>query len=332
MNHARKIWPLFCGALFFGAMTAAAADFPSEPVRIVVPWAPGGFTDVFGRMVAEKMTKDLGQPVIVENKPGASGTMGSEQVSRAPANGYTLLLTTSDALVGNLNAADAHQVNPAANAKPGYDAVRDFTQITLMGTQPVLLAVGNDVPARNVAEFVAMSKAKPATVTYGSSGEGSAVHLAMEMFAAAAGIKLVHVPYKGINPALLDVVGGRVQSLLISFQSAGGTIKSGKLRPLAITSLTRSPLAPEIPTLSESGYPNFQLTLWYGVAGPRGLPNEVVVRLNKSIRTALAAPDLREKLTGSNTTPIGTTPEEARAFLSSEVARWSAAVRRARGG
>jgi tripartite-type tricarboxylate transporter receptor subunit TctC len=303
MKHLRI---LIC-TLLFACAAAAAADFPSEPVRIVVPWAPGGFTDVFGRMVAEKMTKDLGQPVIVENKPGASGTMGSEQVSRAQPNGYTLLLTTSDAMVGNLNAADAHQLNPAANAKPGYNVVRDFTQITLMGTQPVLLAVGNDVPARNVAEFVAMAKAKPGTVTYGSSGEGSAVHLAMEMFASAAGIKLLHIPYKGINPALLDVVGGRVHSLLISFQSAGGTIKGGKLRPLAITSLKRSPLAPEIPTLSESGYPNFQLT-------------------------ALAAPDLREKLTGSNTTPIGTSSEEARAFLNSEVARWSAAIRAARGG
>ncbi len=246
-------------------------------------------------------------------------------------NGYTLLLTTSDALVWNINVAEAHTSNPAANPKPTYDPVNDFTQIVLMGTQPVLLWVGNSVPARTVAEFVAMAKAKPGSVSYGSSGEGSAVHLAMEMFSAASGIKMIHVPYKGINPALMDLLGGQIQAVFLSLQGAGGNHKTGKLRALAITSLTRSALVPDVPTLAESGYPNFQLTLWYALAGPRGLPADVVDRLNQEVKAALSAPDVRERLISGNTTPIGSTPEESRVFLANEIAKWSGAVRAAKG-
>lgn len=313
----------------FAAPAALAADYPAQPVRIVVPWVAGGFTDVLGRMLAEKMTKSLGAPVIVDNKPGASGGIGSEFVSRAAPDGYNLLLTTSDALVWNVNLAEAHATDPRANPKPAYDPVQDFTQVSLMGTQPVLLCVGSQVPAKNLAEFVAMAKAKPGGVSYGSSGEGSAVHLAMEMFSAAAGIKMIHVPYKGINPALLDVLGGQVQALFISVQGGGANLKSGKLRPLAITSLSRSPLVPEVPTLAESGYPNFQLTLWYGIAGPKGMPQPIVDRLNQSIKAALAEPDVREKLLTGNTTPIGSTPEESQKFLMAEIQKWGAAVRAA---
>jgi tripartite-type tricarboxylate transporter receptor subunit TctC len=325
---------LLCAALapaLHVAPARAAADFPSQPIHIVVPWTAGGFTDVLGRMIAEKMTRSLGQPVVVDNKPGASGGIGSEYVSRAAPDGYTLLLTTSDALVYNVNVAESHALNPAANAKPPYDAIRDFTQVTLMGTQPVLFAVGGDVPARNVAEFVAMAKAKPGAVSYGSSGEGSAVHLAMEMFSTAAGIKMIHVPYKGINPALMDVLGGQVQALFISVQGAGGNLKTGKLRALAITSTSRSPLVPDVPTMAEAGYPNFQLTLWYGLAGPKGMPQDVVDKLNEAAKAALASPDVREKLVSGNTQPIGSTQEEARAFLASETAKWSQAVRASKG-
>ena len=306
-----------------------AADWPTQPVKIVVPWTAGGFTDVLGRMLAEKMAKSLGQPVIVENRPGASGGIGSEFVSRAAADGYTLLLTTSDALVYNVNVSVAHQSNPAANPKPEYDALRDFTQVGLIGTQPVLLWVGSQVPARNLTEFVTMAKTKPGVVSYGSSGEGSAVHLAMEMFSDAAGIRMIHVPYKGIAPAVNDVLGGQVHALFLSLQGAGGHFQSGKLRPLAITSLQRSPLAPDVPTMSESGYPNFQLTLWYGLAGPRGMPADVVARLNKAMKDAIADPEVRDRLTKGNTTPIGSSPEESRAFLESEIARWTTAVKSA---
>jgi len=326
MTLPRQLLRILLSCILACATVATAADYPTQPIRIVVPWVAGGFTDVLGRLLAEKMTKTMGQPVIVENKAGATGGIGSEFVSRAAPDGYTLLLTTSDALVWNVNVAKAHASDPAANAKPTYDPVQDFTQVVLIGTQPVLLFVGSEVPARTLSEFVAMARAKPGAVSFGSSGEGSAVHLGMEMFSAAAGIKLNHVPYKGINPALLDVIGGQVQSLFISLQGAGGYIKAGKLRPLAITSLTRSALAPEVPTLAESGYPNFQLTLWYGLAGPKGMPADIVDKLNKAVKAALNEPDVRERLTAGNTTVIGSTPDESRTFLVNETAKWGDAV------
>ncbi len=326
MTLPHKLLRILLSCTLAIAATAGAADYPTQPIHIVVPWAAGGFTDVLGRLIAEKMSKTLGQPVIVDNKPGATGGIGSEFVSRAAPDGYNLLLTTSDALVWNVNVAKAHESDPAKNAKPTYDPIKDFTQIIFMGTQPVLLFVGSDVPARNISEFVAMAKAKPGAVSFGSSGEGSAVHLGMEMFSATSGIKLNHVPYKGINPALLDVIGGQVQSLFISLQGGGAYMKAGKLRPLAITSLTRSPLAPDVPTLAESGYPGFQLTLWYGLAGPKGLPADVVDKLNRAGKAALNEPDVKERLTAGNTTVIGSTPAEAHAWLVSETAKWGDAV------
>jgi tripartite-type tricarboxylate transporter receptor subunit TctC len=190
--------------------------------------------------------------------------------------------------------------------------------------------VGSQVPAKSLAEFVSMAKAKPGEVSYGSSGEGSAVHLAMETFSTMAGIRMIHVPYKGINPALMDVLAGQVQGLFLSLQGAVGNIQSGKLRPLAITSLKRSPLAPDVPTMAESGYPDFQLTLWYEIVGPKGMPRDVVDKLNGAIKAALAEPDVHEKLTTGNTTVIGSTPEEARAFVQSELTRWNAAVKNAK--
>jgi tripartite-type tricarboxylate transporter receptor subunit TctC len=323
------------GALVLGLAVAAApavhaAGYPSQPIKIVVPWAAGGFTDVFGRLIADKLTKSLGQPVIVENKPGASGGIGSEYVSRAAPDGYTLLVHTSDTLVWNVGMVDKALTDPANNQKPGYDPLTDFTHITLMGTQPVLLLVGSQVPAKSVAEFVALAKSKPGEVSYGSSGEGTAVHLAMETFSSMAGIRMIHVPYKGINPALMDVLAGQVQALFLSVQGAGGNIKTGKLRPLAITSLKRSPLVPDVPTMAESGYPDFQLTLWYEIVGPKGMPKDVVDKLNAAIKAALAEPDVHEKLATGNTTVVGSSPEEARAFVQAELVRWNAAVKNAR--
>ena len=321
---------LVLGAFALASLGARAADWPAQPIKLIVPWAPGGFTDVFGRIVADKLTKSLGQPVIVENKPGASGGIGSEFVARAAPDGYTLLLHTSDTLVWNVGMADAYASDPAANQKPGYDPLRDFTHVTLMGTQPVLFLVGAHVQANTLAEFVTMAKAKPGIATYGSSGEGSAVHLAMETFSSQAGIKMIHVPYKGINPALMDVLAGQVQALFLSVQGAGGNIQTGKLKPLGITSLQRSALVPNVPTISESGYPDFQLTLWYEIVGPKGLPQDIVDKLNRAVKAALAEPDVKEKLVSGNTTVVGSSPDEARAFVTAETARWNAAVKNAK--
>jgi len=321
---------LLVGVLAVASLGARAAEWPTQPIKLVVPWAPGGFTDIFGRIIAEKLTKSLGQPVIVENKPGASGGIGSEAVARAAPDGYTLLLHTSDTLVWSIGMADAFATDPAANQKPPYDPLRDFTHVTLMGTQPVLFLVGSHVPASTLAEFVALAKAKPGTATYGSSGEGSAVHLAMESFSSQAGIRMIHVPYKGINPALMDVLAGQVQALFLSVQGAGGNIQNGKLKALGITSLTRSPLVPTVPTIAESGYPDFQLTLWYEIVGPKGLPQDIVDKLNRAIKAALAEPDVKEKLVSGNTTVVGNSPDEARAFVAAETARWNAAVKNAK--
>jgi len=312
-------------------LAARAADWPTQPIKLVVPWAAGGFTDVFGRIMAEKLTKSLGQPVVVDNRPGASGGIGSEFVARAAPDGYTLLLHTSDTLVWNVGMADAFASDPAANQKPPYDPLRDFTHVSLMGTQPVLFLVGSQVPANTLAEFVAAAKAKPGAMSYGSSGEGSAVHLAMESFSTQAGIRMIHVPYKGINPALMDVLAGQVNALFLSVQGAGANISNGKLKALGITSLQRSPLVPNVPTIAESGYPEFQLTLWYEIVGPKGMPQDVVDKLNRAIRAALAEPDVKEKLVSGNTTVVGGSPDEARAFVAAETARWNAAVKNAKG-
>jgi len=318
---------LLCGLLAtalipIGAVAQTTGDFPNKPIRLVVPWAPGGFTDLFGRMLAEKMSKSLNTSVVVENKSGASGSIGASYVARSDPDGYTLLLSTSDALV--------YAVNTTVNPNPTYDPVKDFEQISLMATQPVFLAVGKDVPARNVSEFVALAKKKDKSLTFGSSGEGSAVHLAMELFSDAAGMKLVHVPYKGITPALMDVLAGRVDAIFISFQGGGNYFKSGELRPLAVTSLKRSAVEPDVPTLDESGYPGFQLTLWYAMVAPDGTPRAVIEKLNTAVNAALREPDLKEKLLAANTTPVGSTSTEADKFLADEVKKWKGAVETAK--
>jgi tripartite-type tricarboxylate transporter receptor subunit TctC len=312
MKNFKSVFFLFLCLCFLG--NVFATDFPTKPIRLIVPWASGGFTDILGRVLAEKISKSLGQPVIVENRPGASGAIGSEYVARSNADGYTLLITTSDSLVRLMK-------------DKSFDPLRDFSHVTLIATQPVLLAVGSGVPARSLGEFVAMAKNKPGKISYGSPGEGGAVHLAMELFSNAAGIQMIHVPYKGINPALTDVLGGQVDSILISLQGAGGNIKSGKLRPLAITSLNRSPIAMDIPTLSESGYPKFELTLWYALTGPKGISQEILDILNREVKAALSMPDVNEKLTGANTNPIGSSPEQLRNFTRDEIAKWGMVVK-----
>lgn len=307
------------------AHAASRADaFPDRPIHLVVPWTAGGFTDVLGRMLADKMAKSSGQPVIVENRPGASGSIGAEHVARSAPDGYTLLLNTSDSFV--------YAVNSTVNPKPNYNPLKDLTQISVIATQPVYLAVGSSVPAHNVAEFVRMAKEHKGAMSFGSSGEGSAVHLAMELFNQAAGIQLIHVPYKGITPALLDVLAGRVQAILISYQGGGTYFKKGTLRPLAVTALQRSAITPDVPTLDESGYKGFQLMLWYELTAPKGTPPAVVDKLNHMLKQALAAPDLRKKLTDANTTPVGGSPGEARAFVDSELVKWRSAVEAAKKG
>ncbi len=311
-QRLRRLLPLALAA--FALPATGQPRYPEQPVRIVVPWAPGGFTDRLGRMLAEKMTKSLGQPVLVDNRPGASGAIGSELVARAVPDGHLLLLSTSDSTVKLMQ---DRKVDP----------IGEFAQVSLLATQPVYLAVAAGMPARTIGEFIAMARARPGQITYASSGEGSAVHLAMELFTNAAGIRLNHVPYKGMGPALTDLLGGQVDSVLLSLQGSSGHFGTGRLRPLAITSSARSPLMPDVPTVAESGVPNYKLTLWYGLAAPRGTPAPVIETLNRAVREALAAPDVQTALRQGGTDPIGSSPAELTAFVESEVATWKTLIR-----
>lgn len=315
MRIRQTLMSLLCAALASAALAAPAAaqTYPSKPITIVVPYPPGGSADLIGRMVADKLSKSIGQTTIVENRGGGSGGIGSEMVARAKPDGYTLLIAI----------ADTHAINPAVNASLNYDPKKDFAPISLLAVQPFALAVGPTVPATSLAEFIKSAKEKPGKLTYASNGAGGLQHLAMEMLSPVAGISLLHVPYKGAAPALTDVMGGHVDAIFISLQGAGSNFKSGKLRPLAITSAKRLDVSPEIPTFTEAGYATFQVQQWYGLLAPHGTPAEIVAKLNEHAAAAMKAPDVSEKLLSAGTEPRGSTPAEFAAFLDREIAQWA---------
>ena len=314
IRHALLLAGLACAAL---AAPAAADTFPSKPITVVVPYPPGGSADLIGRMVAEKLSRTIGQTAIVENRGGGSGGIGSEMVARARPDGYTVLIAISD----------THAINPAVNPSLNYDPKKDFTPISLLAVQPFALAVGPTVQATSLAEFIKAAKEKPGKLTYASNGAGGLQHLAMELLSPTAGISVLHVPYKGAAPALSDVMGGHVDAIFISLQGAGSNFKSGKLRPLAITSATQLEVAPEIQTFTEAGYPAFQVQQWYGLLAPRGTPAEVVAKLNEHAVAAMRAPDVSEKLKSAGTEPRGSTPAEFASFLDREIAQWAAVAK-----
>jgi tripartite-type tricarboxylate transporter receptor subunit TctC len=319
MNRFRVVLSLLlcAAATAIGPVALAADPYPSRPVKLVVPYPPGGSADLIGRMVADKMTKSMGQPVVVENKGGASGAIGSEFVAHAQPDGYTL----------GIAIADTHAINPAVNPKLPYDAQKDFVPISLLATQPFVLAVGPNVKAQTLAEFVAAARQNPGKLTYASNGAGGLQHLAMELFAKQAGIKALHVPYKGAAPALSDVIGGQVDAIFISLQGAGGNLGGGKLRALAITSAKRLAVAPDIPTFAESGYPKFQMAQWYGLLAPKGTPADIVQKLNGEANAAMTSTDVADKLRAAGTEPVGSSAEQFRAFLAAEIAQWATVAR-----
>jgi tripartite-type tricarboxylate transporter receptor subunit TctC len=297
------------------AQTPASADgYPERPVTVVVPWPAGGFTDRLGRMMAEKMSASLGKPVVVENRPGASAGIGSEHVMRAAPDGYTLLVTSTDGTVKLLQGK-------------GTDPVTQLTQISMLASQPVTLSVGPKFKGNTLAQFVEEARRNPGAVAYASNGEGGATHFGMEIFARQAGIKLNHIPYKGTAPALQDLVGGQIEATLVSLQGVGPQLQSGRARALAITSPKRVPAAPEIPTFAESGFPNFDLTLWYGMVGPKGIPEPIVRKLNQVLVSALAAPDVQQALRSAAAEPVSSSPDEMLKFVQKEAARWSTMIK-----
>jgi tripartite-type tricarboxylate transporter receptor subunit TctC len=296
---------------------AFAQGFPNKPLRLIAPFAPGGALDLIARGVGGKLSERIGQPVVVENRAGASGAIGSEAVARSAPDGYTLLL----------GATTTHGINPALNPKLSYDPIKDFTPISLVATIPHALVTYPGLGVNSVQELVQLAKSgKP--LNYGSAGNGSPHHLAAELFKSMAGIEATHVPYKGSGPALADLMGGQIQFISVEYTAAEPYIKSGKLKGLALAAAQRVP-GIDLPTVAEAGYPGFQVTSWYAIFGPAGLPDAVTAKLSQEIAAAVKSPDLSERLKGLGTTPVGSTPAELAAHVKIEVARWTQVVKTA---
>ncbi|HZT64084.1 MAG TPA: tripartite tricarboxylate transporter substrate binding protein [Burkholderiales bacterium] len=299
------------------AFAAQAQTYPTKPVKIVVGFAPGGGSDFAARVVAQQLTERLKNQVIVENKPGAGSLLGAEYVIKSAPDGYTLLLTPA-----------SYTVNPSVY-KLSFDPLNDITPIAQISKGPYIVAVHPSVPAKTLQELVAYAKANPGKLSYASSGNGAHIHVATEYLLYTAGINIVHVPYKGSGPALNDTVGGQVQMIFGSVATALQYVKSGRLRPLAVTTPKRIAAAPDVPTVAESGYPGWEVTNWHGLVGPKGLPKDIVQRLNKEINVAVHSEELKKVLSSDGLEPAGGTPEELAALLKSEVARWAQVVKRA---
>jgi tripartite-type tricarboxylate transporter receptor subunit TctC len=308
-------------ALAIGLPAACLAQaYPTKQIRIVVGYAPGGTTDIIARVLANRLTTTMGQPVIVENRAGAGGNIGAELVARSAPDGYTLQLGTA----GNMT------VNPSIYPNMSFDTVRDFQPISLIATLPNLMVVNPKVPARNVQEFVAWAKARPGQVFFGSSGTGNTPHMTAELFNLAAGLNMVHVPYKGSGPALTDLIGGTgVQVMFDNMPSAIGFARNGSLRALAVTSPNRVASEPNLPTISESGYPDFQVVTWFGLFAPARIPANIVERLHREVAEAVRSPEVQKKLTELGAEPTSNTPAEFAALVKSDLASWAKVVKAA---
>jgi len=303
-------------ALALGLMAAPAAvaqaPYPTKPIKIIAPVQPGGGVDLVGRTIADRLGRVLGQSIVVENQSGGGGIVGSLATARAAPDGYTLMV----GYVGT------HGTNPAVRKLP-YDAVKDFTPIAMVGGTPNILVVPPSLPVKTLTEFIAYVKANPGKVSYGSAGQGTLTHLAMEQLKVAAGLDMAHVAYRGIGPAITDILGGQTQALFPGLAAGLPHIKAGKMRPLAVTGLRRHPLLPDVPTFEESGYKGFDGVQWYGIVGPANVPAPIVKRLNDEINMLLASPDLRERLSGEALEPMPMTPGEFGQYMRDDIVRWS---------
>ncbi len=301
-------------ALTCSGGAAVGADYPTKPVKIVVPYAPGGGADAVARIVARKVSDNTGAVFVIENKGGAGAILGTEQVAKAEPDGYTLLLGQSGPI----------SINPAVYKSLAYDPVRDFVPVTMTTAYPYILVVNAELPAKTLQELVALARSKPDAMNYGSTGVGAANHLVAELFNGKAGIKMTHVPYRGTALAVGDLLGGQLTMVFGDPISVLPHIKSGKLRALAVTSLERSPVAPEVPTVAESGYPGLEALAWHGILAPAKTPAEVVRKLNEEMAKAVRDPATRELLANQAMQAVGNTPEEFAAFVQKDIAVWKA--------
>ena len=310
---------LVIGALCVSAMSAAQTTntYPNQAIRMVVPYPPGGPTDITARVVAAEMSKTIGQSVVIDNRPGASGMIGSEMVTKATPDGYTLLANAS-----------IHVINPSVYPDMRFDAIKDFTPITQLAQVPLVLVVPANSPIKSVKDLVEYAKANPGKVNFGSAGSASAQHLAGESFKIAAGIQMQHIPYKGSAPALTDLAGGQLQLMFDSMPSATPMINSGKLRAIAVTTTARAKARPDLPTIAESGFPGFDISTWYAYWAPKGTPADIIEKLAASAAQALKNPEVIAKYEAMGAEPVGSTPAQFAAYVESEAKKWNDIVKK----
>ncbi len=298
------------------AAGAFAQAWPTKPIHYIVPFPPAGATDILARIMADKISGPLGQPVVVENRPGAAGNVGTELVSKSAPDGYTILQLTV-----------AQSISQTLYKKLGYNVERDLAPVAMIALVPNIMEVNPAVPAKSVAEFIALAKSKPGKINFASSGSGTSIHMSAEMFKMLTGVNMVHVPYKGSGPALADLLGGQVDVMFDNLTSSIGYIKSGRLRPLAVTTTTRYPELPDVPTMQEAGVPGYEATAWFGIVGPKGMTPSAVTRINTEVNKALAQADVKEKLAQQGAMARPWTPEEFGGFIHNEVVKWSKVVK-----
>ena len=312
----RRLILLVC---LIAALPLGAQDYPRRPVRLIVPFLPGGGNDIVARAVAQELGKSLGQQLVVDNRAGAGGAIGAELAARSPADGYTLFL----------GGVGSHVVNPSLQAKLSYDPIRDFAPVTLIASAPSVLVVNPSLQATSVAEFTALAKAHPGKLNYASNGNGSSAQLAAVLYESMAGVRMVHVPYKGVAPALVDLMSGEVQLMFGTLVAILPHIKAGRLRALAVTGRSRSALLPEVPTLAESGLPGYEAGSWYGILAPAGTPGPIVARLNAEINAAIRQPEVRERLAAEGAEVLGGTPGDFASHIKAELSRMGRLMREA---
>lgn len=321
MTSEIRIW-LFA-ALLVATLTAAphaaAQGYPAKPIRLVVGFAPGGGTDYVARAVGPKLTEALGQPIVIENKPGASGMLGAELVAKSPPDGYTLVVA----------AAGVMAIAPNLHAKPPFDTFKDFDPVALIVTSPFVLVLNPSVPAKTLAEFNALAKAKPGSLNFGSAGTGGAPHLAGELYKRMAGVNIVHVPYKGLAPALTDLLGGQIQAVFADIGLTLKHIEAGKLKPIAVTGIRRFAFLPEVPTVMESGVPDYKAETWYGISAPAGTPSAIIARLHSEVRKAIASPELQSQFTAQGLVPAALSTTEFAALIREDFNKWAKLIKEA---
>jgi len=316
MKHLARLAYLFCALACLAATNAAAQAYPTRPIHLIVPFPPGGVTDIVGRIIAQRLSEGLGQQVVVENRGGGNGSIGAALASKATPDGYTLLMGTA-----------THAINATFMPNPGFDLEKDFAPVSLVASVPLLLAVNPSMPVTDVKLLVAYAKANPGKLNFASGSTGSASHLAGEMLKSAAGIQMTHIPYKGGGPAVQDLIAGHVGLMFENMPSILPHVQAGRLRGIATTGPKRSAAIPELPTMIESGFPGFEAGSWYGIFAPAGTPPEIVDRIHAEVVKALKNPEMQKQLSAQGADPIGNSPQEFAAFIHGEIAKWAQVIK-----